>query len=50
MMGASAGELLDFVAQMEDYKIAPNTASFNLVLKSMYQAREYDAAVKLIDR
>ncbi|KAI3516592.1 hypothetical protein L1887_15513 [Cichorium endivia] len=50
MMGASAGELLDFVAQMEDYKIAPNTASFNLVLKAMYQAREYDAAVKLIDR
>ena len=45
MMGASAGELLDFVAQMEDYKIAPNTASFNLVLKAMYQAKEFDAAV-----
>ncbi|KAL4574323.1 hypothetical protein LXL04_021152 [Taraxacum kok-saghyz] len=50
MMGASAGELMDFVAQMEDYKISPNTASFNLVLKAMYQAKEFDAAVKLIDR
>ncbi|KAI3817325.1 hypothetical protein L1987_11114 [Smallanthus sonchifolius] len=50
MMGASAGELLDLVAQMEDYMIEPNTASFNLVLKAMYQARESEAAVKLIDR
>lgn len=50
MMGASAGELLDFVAQMEDYNIYPNTASFNLVLKAMCQARETNAAVKLIDR
>lgn len=50
MMGASAGELLDLVAQMEDYTIAPNTASFNLVLKAMYQSREAHAAVKLIDR
>ncbi|KAJ9554188.1 hypothetical protein OSB04_018233 [Centaurea solstitialis] len=50
MMGASAGELLDLVAQMEDYAIAPNTASFNLVLKAMYQAKEGEAAEKLIDR
>lgn len=50
MMGASAGELLDFVSQMDDYNIVPNTASFNLVLKAMYQARESEAAVKLIDR
>eukprot|EP01018_Ginkgo_biloba_P030852 Gb_21554 [translate_table: standard] len=50
MIGASAGELLDLVAQMEDYGIAPNTASFNLVLKAMYQARESEAAVKLMDR
>ncbi|GMN41983.1 hypothetical protein TIFTF001_011198 [Ficus carica] len=34
MIGASAGELLDLVAQMDDYAIKPNTASFNLVLKS----------------
>ncbi|KAK9276261.1 hypothetical protein L1049_005792 [Liquidambar formosana] len=44
MIGASAGELLDLVAQMEDYAITPNTASFNLVLKAMYQARETEAA------
>lgn len=50
MIGASAGELLDLVAQMGDYGILPNTASFNLVLKAMYQARESDAAVKLIER
>ncbi|XP_028057812.1 pentatricopeptide repeat-containing protein At1g26460, mitochondrial [Camellia sinensis] len=50
MMGASAGELLDLVAQMEDYSITPNTASFNLVLKAMYQARETEAAEKLLER
>ncbi|KAI3696326.1 hypothetical protein L1987_79339 [Smallanthus sonchifolius] len=50
MTGASSGELLDLVAQMEDYMIEPDTASFNLVLKAMCQARESEAAVKLIDR
>lgn len=50
MIGATAGELLDVVAQMEDYAIKPNTASFNLVLKAMCQARETEAAVKLLDR
>ncbi|KAH0464348.1 hypothetical protein IEQ34_007134 [Dendrobium chrysotoxum] len=50
MMGASAGELLDLVAQMQEYEISPNTASYNLVLKAMYQAREYEAAAKLLDR
>ncbi|XP_058070363.1 pentatricopeptide repeat-containing protein At1g26460, mitochondrial [Magnolia sinica] len=50
MIGASAGELLDLVAQMEDYGIGPNTASYNLVLKAMYQARENEAAEKLLDR
>lgn len=50
MMGASAGELLDLVAQMQEYDISPNTASYNLVLKAMYQAREYEAAAKLLDR
>ncbi|KAG6502673.1 hypothetical protein ZIOFF_034959 [Zingiber officinale] len=50
MMGASAGELLDLVAQMQDYQIAPNTASYNLVLKAMFQAREEEAAQKLADR
>lgn len=50
MIGASAGELLDLVAQMEDYSITPNTASFNLVLKAMHQARETEAAEKLLER
>ncbi|KAJ0095823.1 hypothetical protein Patl1_16671 [Pistacia atlantica] len=50
MIGASAGDLLDLVAQMEDYAILPNTASFNLVLKAMYQARETEAAQKLLQR
>ncbi|KAJ0973889.1 hypothetical protein J5N97_015854 [Dioscorea zingiberensis] len=50
MTGASAGELLDLVAQMQEYQIMPNTASYNLVLKAMYQARECEAAEKLIDR
>ncbi|KAL6011980.1 hypothetical protein ACLOJK_002447 [Asimina triloba] len=50
MLGATAGELLDLVAQMEDYGITPNTASYNLVLKAMYEAKENVAAVKLLDR
>lgn len=50
MIGASAGELLDLLAQMEDFEITPNTASFNLVLKAMYQTRETEAAQKLLER
>ncbi|KAI4387530.1 hypothetical protein MLD38_005356 [Melastoma candidum] len=50
MTGASAGELLDLVAQMEEYSIQPNTASFNLVLKAMHQAGENEAAQKLLER
>nr|POE70392.1 pentatricopeptide repeat-containing protein, mitochondrial [Quercus suber] len=30
MTNASAAELLDLVAQMEDYDVVPNTISFNL--------------------
>ncbi|KAK1416011.1 hypothetical protein QVD17_31799 [Tagetes erecta] len=50
MIGASACELLDLVAQMVHYEIEANTASFNLVLKGMCQGRETQAAVKLINR
>ncbi|OVA18898.1 Pentatricopeptide repeat [Macleaya cordata] len=50
MSGASAGELLDLVALMEDYEMTPNTASFNLVLKAMYQGRETKAGEKLLER
>ncbi|XP_059447301.1 pentatricopeptide repeat-containing protein At1g26460, mitochondrial [Corylus avellana] len=50
MINASAGELLDLVAQMEDYGVLPNTASFNLVLKAMYKGKETVAATKLLER
>ena len=50
MLGASAAQLLELVSQMDDFNITPNTASFNLVLKSMVQAREIDAAEKLLER
>lgn len=50
MIGASAADLLDLLAQMEEFDILPNTASFNLVLKAMHQARETLAAEKLLER
>ncbi|XP_010551386.1 PREDICTED: pentatricopeptide repeat-containing protein At1g26460, mitochondrial [Tarenaya hassleriana] len=50
MMGASAGDLLDLVSQMADFAMTPNTASYNLVLKAMHQARETEAAQKLLER
>ncbi|XWS64193.1 hypothetical protein CRYUN_Cryun06bG0165200 [Craigia yunnanensis] len=50
MIGASAGDLLDLVAQMDDFAIVPNTAAFNFVLKAMHQAKETDAAEKLLER
>lgn len=50
MTGASAGALLDLVSQMDEYAVSPNTASFNLVLKAMRQAKETVAAEKLVER
>lgn len=50
MLGASAAELLELVSLMDGFDISPNTASFNLVLKAMVQAREIDAAQKLLER
>lgn len=50
MAGASAGDLLDLVAQMETFEIAPNTASFNLALKAMWNDKEAIAAEKLLER
>ncbi|EOY01722.1 Tetratricopeptide repeat-like superfamily protein isoform 2 [Theobroma cacao] len=50
MIGASAGDLLDLVAQMDDFAIVPNTASFNFILKAMNQAKETEAAKKLLER
>ncbi|MBA0820356.1 hypothetical protein Gohar_000006, partial [Gossypium harknessii] len=49
MIGASAGDLLDFVAQMDDFELVPNLALFNLILKAMRQAKETEAAEKLLD-
>ncbi|KAF2294997.1 hypothetical protein GH714_030033 [Hevea brasiliensis] len=50
MMGATAGDLLDLVAQMEEFALLLNTASFNLVLKAMHKAKETEAAEKLLQR
>lgn len=50
MIGASVVDLLDLLAQMENFQVSPNTASFNLVLKAMHQARETLAAEKLFER
>lgn len=50
MLEASTAELIDLVAQMEDFAIVPNTASYNLVLKAMHQAGESEAAQKWLER
>ncbi|KAF5745749.1 Tetratricopeptide repeat (TPR)-like superfamily protein isoform 1 [Tripterygium wilfordii] len=50
MIGARAADLLDLVAQMEEFAITPNTASFNFVLKAMCRDRETEAAEKLLER
>lgn len=50
MIGGSAADLLDLLAQMEHFNVSPNTASFNLVLKAMHQAGETLAAEKLVER
>ncbi|GMJ13435.1 hypothetical protein like AT1G26460 [Hibiscus trionum] len=48
MIGASATDLLDLVAQMNEFAIVPNTTAFNFVLKAMKQAKETEAAEKLL--
>lgn len=50
MSGATAADMLDLVARMEDCGVAPNTASFNLVLKAMHSGQESEAAEKLLQR
>ncbi|KAK9676014.1 hypothetical protein RND81_11G048100 [Saponaria officinalis] len=49
MCGAVASELLQVVEQMELYAIEPNTASYNLVLKSV-KPRDWTAAVSILER
>ncbi|KAL8550238.1 hypothetical protein ACS0TY_008894 [Phlomoides rotata] len=50
MIGATSGELLHLLTQMEDFLIVPNTASYNIVLKAMRRDGETIAAGKLIER
>ncbi|KAK7309857.1 hypothetical protein RJT34_06938 [Clitoria ternatea] len=50
MLGSSAADLLDLVSQMDHFNVSPNTASYNLVLKAMFQANETLAAEKLLQR
>uniref|UniRef100_A0ACD5YZT0 Uncharacterized protein n=2 Tax=Avena sativa TaxID=4498 RepID=A0ACD5YZT0_AVESA len=50
MSGAQPVEMLDLADQMREFQITPNTASYNLVLKSMVKAREYEGGEKLVDR
>ncbi|KAL0695388.1 hypothetical protein Bca4012_062568 [Brassica carinata] len=50
MMGASPSDMLDLVGLMDDFSVAPNTASYNLVLKAMHQAKETEVAEKLLNR
>ncbi|CAJ1930848.1 unnamed protein product [Sphenostylis stenocarpa] len=50
ILGAYATDLLDLVAQMDEFRVQHNTASFNLVLKAMCQANETVAADKLLQR
>lgn len=50
MTRASPAEMIDLVDQMKGYYVDPNTASFNLVLKSMYEAGETLAAEQLLER
>ncbi|KAK1679061.1 hypothetical protein QYE76_039909 [Lolium multiflorum] len=50
MAGAAPHEMLDLADQMREFKVTPNTASFNLVLKSMVQAREVEGGERLVDR
>ncbi|KAK8627733.1 hypothetical protein V6N13_135335 [Hibiscus sabdariffa] len=50
MIGASAADLLDLVAQLDEFAIVPNTTAFNFVLKAMKQSKETEAAEKLLTR
>ncbi|CAM0906604.1 unnamed protein product [Alopecurus aequalis] len=49
MSGARPHEMLDLADQMRQLEIPPNTASYNLVLKSMVKAGEVEGAQQLLD-
>ncbi|RLM84584.1 pentatricopeptide repeat-containing protein [Panicum miliaceum] len=50
MTGAMPHEMLDLADHMREFEIEPNTASYNLVLKSMVTAQEAEGAEKLVER
>ncbi|KAL6856236.1 hypothetical protein ACP4OV_019038 [Aristida adscensionis] len=50
MAGALPHEMLDLADHMREFGLEPNTASHNLVLKSMVAAQEIEGAEKLFER
>ncbi|CAN6225964.1 unnamed protein product [Urochloa humidicola] len=50
MSGALPGEMLDLADHMREFEVEPNTASYNLVLKSMVTALEVLSAERLVER
>ncbi|CAD6217355.1 unnamed protein product [Miscanthus lutarioriparius] len=50
MSGALPHEMLDLADHMREFELEPNTASYNLVLKSMVAGQESEGAEKLIER
>ncbi|CAN6176085.1 unnamed protein product [Urochloa humidicola] len=50
MSGALPGEMLDLADHMREFEVEPNTASYNLVLKSMVTALEVSGAERLVER
>nr|CAB3454857.1 unnamed protein product [Digitaria exilis] len=50
MTGALPHEMLDLADHMREFELEPNTASYNLVIKSMVTALEAEGAEKLLER
>ncbi|CAN6199693.1 unnamed protein product [Urochloa humidicola] len=50
MSGALPGEMLGLADHMREFEVEPNTASYNLVLKSMVTALEVEGAERVVDR
>ncbi|KAJ1291744.1 hypothetical protein BS78_02G339700 [Paspalum vaginatum] len=50
MAGAQPHEMLDLADHMREFEVEPNTASYNLVLKSMVAAQETEGSEKLLER
>jgi hypothetical protein len=50
MVGAGPRDMLDLLDHMHEFEVEPNTASYNLVLKSMVTALEAEGAEKLVER